>query len=41
MKLSEFLDKIDLDTLHRRLLSEMNIDAELTVEADFDDEFFA
>lgn len=39
MKLSEFTDKIDLDTLHRRLLSEMNIDAELTVEADFDDEF--
>ena len=39
MKLSEFLDKVDLDTLHRRLLSEMNIDAELTVEADFDDEF--
>ena len=39
MKLSEFLDKIDLDTLHRRLLSEMNIDSELTVEADFDDEF--
>lgn len=39
MKLSEFLDKVDLDTLHRRLLSEMNIDAELTVEADFNDEF--
>lgn len=39
MKLSEFLDKVDLDTLHRRLLSEMNIDAELSVEADFDDEF--
>lgn len=39
MKLSEFTDKIDLDTLHRRLLSEMNIDAELKVEADFDDEF--
>ena len=39
MKLSEFTDKIDLDTLHRRLLSEMSIDAELTVEADFDDEF--
>lgn len=39
MKLSEFVDKIDLDTLHRRLLSEMNVDAELKVEADFDDEF--
>ena len=39
MKLSEFLDKVDLDTLHRRLLSEMNVDAELTVEADFNDEF--
>lgn len=40
MKLFEFLDKVDLDTLHRRLLSEMNIDAELKVKADFDDEFF-
>lgn len=39
MNLKEFLDKIDLDTLHRRLLSEMNVDAELKVEADFDDEF--
>lgn len=39
MKLSEFTDKIDLDTLHRRLLSEMNVDAELIVEADFEDEF--
>lgn len=39
MNLSEFLNKIDLDTLHRRLLSEMNIDAELAVEADFDNEF--
>lgn len=39
MNLTEFLDKVDLDTLHRRLLSEMNIDAELTVEADFNDEF--
>lgn len=39
MNLSEFTDKIDLDTLHRRLLSEMNIDAELKVEDDFDAEF--
>lgn len=39
MNLSEFLNKIDLDTLHRRLLSEMNVDAELKVEADFSDEF--
>lgn len=39
MNLSELLNKIDLDTLHRRLLSEMNVDAELKVEADFSDEF--
>lgn len=39
MNLSEFLNKIDLDTLHRRLLSEMSIDVELTVESDFDNEF--
>lgn len=41
MQFKEFLDKVDLDTLHHRLLSEMNVDAELTVEADsdFDDEF--
>lgn len=39
MNLKEFLDKVDIDALHQRLLSEMNIDAELTVEADFDDEF--
>jgi len=39
MKLSEFADKIDLDTLYRRLLSEMNVDAELKVESDFENEF--
>lgn len=39
MNLKEFLNKVDLDTLHRRLLSEMNIDAELNVEADLDEEF--
>ena len=39
MKLSEFADKIDLDSLHKRLLSEMNVDAELTVESDFENEF--
>lgn len=39
MKLSEFTDKIDLDSLHDRLTSDVNVDAELTVEADFEDEF--
>ena len=39
MNLSEFLNKIDLDTLHQRLFSEMSIDVELTVESDFSDEF--
>ena len=39
MNLTEFLDKVDLDTLHQRLLSEMNVDAELYVDTDFDDEF--
>ena len=39
MQFKEFLDKVDLDALHHRLLSEMNVDAELTVEADFEDEF--
>lgn len=40
MKLSEFADKVDLDTLHQRLFSEMSIDAEFTVESDFENEFF-
>lgn len=39
MKLSEFADKIDLDALHQRLFSEMNVDAELHVDTDFDNEF--
>lgn len=39
MKLSEFTDKIDLYSLHDRLTSDVNVDAELTVEADFEDEF--
>lgn len=39
MNLTEFLDKVDLDALHQRLFSEMSIDVELTVEADFEDEF--
>ena len=39
MNLTEFLDKVDLDTLHQRLFSEMSIDVELTVESDFEDEF--
>ena len=39
MKLSEFADKIDLDALHQRLFSEMSIDAEFTVESDFENEF--
>ena len=39
MKLSEFADKIDLDALHQRLTSEMNVDAELHVDTDFDNEF--
>lgn len=39
MKLSEFADKIDLDSLHQRLTSEMNVDAELHVDTDFDNEF--
>lgn len=39
MKLSEFADKIDLDALHQRLISEMSIDSELKVEADFENEF--
>ena len=41
MNLEEFLDKVDLDSLHKRLTSEMNVDAELHVDTDFDNEFFA
>ena len=39
MNLNEFLDKVDLDALHHRLLSDMNIDAELHVDTDFENEF--
>ena len=39
MNLKEFLDNVDLDILHQRLLSEMNVDAELHVDTDFEDEF--
>lgn len=39
MQFKEFLDKVDLDALQHRLLSEMNVDAELTVDTDFDNEF--
>ena len=39
MESKKFTDKINLDTLHRRLTSDVNVDAELTVEADFEDEF--
>lgn len=39
MNLEEFLDKVDLDSLHKRLTSEMNVDAELHVDTDFDNEF--
>ena len=38
MNLTEFLDKVDLDTLHQRLTLEMNVDAELHVDTDFDEE---
>lgn len=31
MNLNEFLDKVNLDSLHRRLNSELNIDAEFEV----------
>lgn len=39
MQFKEFLNKVDLDALHHRLLSEMNVDAESHVEADFENEF--
>lgn len=39
MNLEEFLDKVDLDSLHKRLTSEMNVDAELHIDTDFDNEF--
>ena len=39
MQSKEFLDKVDLDALNRRLISEMNVDAELHVDTDFDNEF--
>lgn len=38
MNLTEFLDKVDLDTLHQRLTLEMNVDAELHVDTDLDEE---
>lgn len=38
MNLTEFADKIDLDTLHQRLTLEMNVDAELHVDTDLDEE---
>lgn len=38
MNLTEFLDKVNLDTLHQRLTLEMNVDAELHVDTDFDEE---
>ena len=39
MNLNEFLDKVYLDALRHRLLSEMNVDAEFHVETDFEEEF--
>ena len=39
MNLTEFLDKVNLDTLHQRLFSEMSIDVELTVKSDFENKF--
>lgn len=39
MNLKEFSDKVDLSSLHQRLTSEMNVDAELHVDTDFDNEF--
>ena len=38
MNLTEFLDKVDLDTLHQRLTLEMNVYAELHVDTDLDEE---
>lgn len=38
MNLTEFLDKVDLDTLHQRLTLEMNVDAELHVDTDLGEE---
>ena len=39
MNLKAFVNKVDLNSLYQRLISEMNVDAELHVEADFDEEF--
>ena len=39
MNSTEFVNKVDLDTLHQRLFSEMNVDAGLHVDTGFEDEF--